>query len=133
MSIVIIDASVAASWLFEDESDDYAATVLEALGTSEGVAPLLWQYELRNILLSAKRRNRITQHEMINRLAALAELPIRMDNEADLHQTFTIAEKHRLSFYDALYLELTLRLDARLASLDVLLVKAAKLEGVSYA
>lgn len=132
MSIIVVDASVAASWLFDDEADAYASTVLDSLGTTDGVAPLLWQFEMRNILLSARRRNRITQKEMANRLAGLAAIPLRLDGDADLDHAFALADRHRLSYCDALYLELTLRLSARLASLDAALVKAAKLEGAHY-
>ena len=40
------------------------------------------------------------------RLNALYDLPIRTDTEPDLDIAFALAERHGLSFYDAIYLEL---------------------------
>ena len=41
----------------------------------------------------------------------------------------TLARKHRITAYDAAYLELALRLDAPLATLDRALASAAAAEG----
>jgi predicted nucleic acid-binding protein len=43
---------------------------------------------------------------------------------------FDLARRHNLTFYDAAYLELALREDIALATLDHALVRAATAEGV---
>lgn len=127
----MVDASVAASWLFDDEADPRSATALAALETMSGFVPQLWHFEMRNILLTARRRQRITVDGLKDRLAALIDLPLETDREPALDEALALAEKHGLTFYDALYLELARRLRAKLASLDAALLRAARGEALS--
>ncbi len=52
------------------------------------------------------------------------------DFSPDQWTTLTLARTHRLTFYDALYLELAQRRQATLATLDNALLRAADTEGV---
>jgi len=66
-------------------------------------------------------------------LAGLEGLPIRIDRETGDRawlETLAVADKHRLTVYDATYLELALRLALPLATLDDDLRQAAQLEGL---
>jgi predicted nucleic acid-binding protein len=66
-------------------------------------------------------------------LVDLILLPIYCDQETNDHVwggTLELADRHRLTVYDATYLELALRLSLPLASLDEDLRKAAQLESV---
>lgn len=130
MTAIVIDASIAATWLLGDEQDELADRALSALETRLALAPLLWRYEMRNVLLTAHRRDRLTAAEMDERIAELAALPIEIDAEHDLGAALRLARTHRLSFYDGLYLELALRREAALVSLDARLASAAQAEGV---
>ena len=130
---IVIDASVSASWLFDDEDEAHAAAALARLETVEGIVPQLWHYEMRNILLVARRRRRISASGLADRLAALAELPLVTDADPDLERTMEVAERHGLTVYDALYLELARRRDASLATLDAALQRAAESEGLAFA
>ena len=70
-------------------------------------------------------------HEKTNRaLALLSELPIRLDHTPDSPVVLQLACCHRLTVYDAAYLELAQREVAPLATLDDSLTRAAKAEGV---
>jgi predicted nucleic acid-binding protein len=131
MNAIVVDASVAASWLFDDEDDPRSAMALRALEDGPGLVPQLWHYEMRNILLVAVRRGRISEGGMVDRVAALDDLPLATDNEPNLGRALALASLHNLSFYDALYLELACRREAALATLDARLNEAARLEGVS--
>ncbi len=51
----VIDASVALAWAF-DEPDRNAAEARARLTAEEAVAPALWWYELRNVLLVGSAR-----------------------------------------------------------------------------
>ncbi len=105
--------------------------MLERLKEEGGLAPQLWHFEVRNSLLMAERRGRLSAGEVKGRLDALRSLPIRTDEEPDLQSALELARTHRLSFYDALYLELAKRESAELATLDGALGRAAIAEGVS--
>ena len=129
--LVVIDASVAADWLLEDEFDSTAGVALEGTKENGGIVPPLWHYEIRNILLVAERRGRLHERDIQTRLDSLAALPIDTDQETRfLEETLGLAIKHRLSFYDALYLELAVRLNLQLATLDRALFRAALAEGL---
>lgn len=130
MTPVVVDASVAASWLFDDEDDPRAERALDALAARPGVVPALWQLEMRNILLVAWRRGRLDREGMAARVAALGDLPLEGDEAPDLDRALALAEARGLSVYDAVYLELALRRGAALASLDARLLAAAAAEGV---
>ena len=121
----MLDASVAAVWLFDDESNDYAELALRRLEQEGAVVPQLWHSEIRNCLLVAERRNRIDESDAVARLEALIELPIETDPNPDLDAAYTLARKYDLSFYDALYVELASRLHIPLATLDRRLSAAA--------
>lgn len=131
MSPIVVDASVAATWLLDDESDPRAEATLHLLEEVPGVVPQLWHFEMRNILLVAWRRGRISPQGLAERVAALSGLPLRTDTEPDLAAALDLAARHGLSFHDGLYLEVAHRLHATLASLDEALVRAARAEGLA--
>ena len=131
MSGLVVDASVVMAWLFDDEEEQRADSALERLREDGALVPSLWQLEVRNSLLAAERRGRLSVGGVNERLVALKGLPIRTDEEPDLQSTFDLARAHELSFYDAFYLELAKRESAELATLDGALGRAAIAEGVS--
>jgi predicted nucleic acid-binding protein len=131
VSPILIDASVAATWLLDGESDTRAEAALALLEHAPGVVPQLWHFEIRNILLVAWRRGRISAQGLADRVAALAELPLSTDAEPDLAAALDLAARHGLSFHDGLYLEAARRLGATLASLDRTLIEAARAEGLA--
>ena len=130
MTGLVVDASIAAAWLFDDEENPQADGVLEHLKEYGALVPHLWHLEIRNILLVAERRGRISRESASKRLNGLKGLPIRTDEDPDLQSAFDLARTHGLSFYDALYLELARREGAGLATSDRALGRAAFAEGV---
>jgi predicted nucleic acid-binding protein len=96
--------------------------------------PGLWKLEAANILEMGARRGRHDAAFRNSTLADLALLPIRVDTETDRQAwgaTLQLSERHRLTMYDAAYLELALRHGLPLASLDADLRRAAQAEGVA--
>lgn len=130
MSELVVDASIALAWLFDDETQPGADRALDRLIEDRAEVPQLWHLEIRNSLLTAERRGRISLDEIHERLDALSGLPIQTDEDPDLRSAFDLARRHGLSFYDALYLELAKRQRAELATLDRALGRAAVSEGV---
>ena len=89
--------------------------------------------EVANVLLAATRRGRISEEDWPRIRDALEALPIDIEPESCarvLHTVLPIATKHALSVYDAVYLELALRLGLPLATLDQRLIAAGKAAGV---
>lgn len=125
----VVDNSVVMSWCFEDEGNSYAEAVLESLESGEAFVPAIWPLEVGNVLLAAERKKRLSQAAVVRFLMLLGGLPISVEQETPermLKEIVSLARQHRLSTYDASYLDLAMRLDLPLATLDASLTKAAK-------
>lgn len=126
----VIDASIAACWLMPDEQHPAADEAFARLAEDKALVPGLWWFEIRNVFLTGERRGRIDRAKTSEALGLLAELPIRVDRGVEDGPLLGLARRHRLTVYDAAYLELALRAGVALASLDAELVHAAGAEGV---
>ena len=122
----VVDASVVGSWMLPDEDHPEAVTALEKLKDDEAFAPSLLWFELRNLLLANERRQRITPTQTAAALNFFQELPLRFDSQPDSNTTLQLAREHRLSVYDAVYLELAIRRHLPLLTFDAELAEAAK-------
>ena len=127
----VLDASIPACWAFQDEQDARADAAYARIKTEEAVVPSLWWFEIRNILVVNERRKRITESDTGVFLRDLAGLRIRIDREPEEGAVLRLARTHRLSVYDASYLELALREAIPLATLDGELAAAARKEGTT--
>jgi predicted nucleic acid-binding protein len=130
----IADSSVAIAWVVFSQSSGETEHLLEEVkrGTSF-VVPVLWMFEVANALLALRRRQRIQRDEYNQALVDLRDSLPLVDDEGPVRALDAIsklAEKHDLSVYDAVYLELALRRALPLASRDAALNKAAKRAGV---
>lgn len=130
MSAFVLDASVAIAWLLDDEDHPLADTARWRIVDGGAFVPQVWHLEIRNALLVAERRRRISAQGAVARLRSLKDLPIYTDAEPDLESAVELARAHRLAIYDAVYLELARRRDEALATLDNGLVRAATAEGL---
>ena len=93
-------------------------------------APWLFWIELRNILIVGERRGRLPAGAAEEFLEAVDGLEIQLGTQTPSAGVLELARRHRLSAYDALYLELALRLALPLATLDAALGEAARAEGI---
>lgn len=122
-------------WCFGDGSTGdlaYAERVMDSLVTAPASVPLIWKLEVTNVLVRGERLRVITANQSTAFLATLRNLPIIIDVEGierAWSDTLNLARKHRLSAYDAAYLELAMRKQLPLATLDADLRKAAKRAG----
>jgi predicted nucleic acid-binding protein len=130
---LILDSSATLAWIYADEITHAIRQVFDLLRENGAWVPSLWRLEVANILEMGVRRAR---HDVAFRdatLADLALLPINLDPETDRQAwgaTLRLAERHRLTLYDAAYLELAQRLRLPLATLDSDLRAAASDESV---
>ena len=130
MTAPVLDCSAACAWLLEDESVPGVDRTLELATAHGAAAPGLFWAELRNALVMAERRGRLTPVQTEAALAEVEALDIELDHTPESATTLRLAREHRLSVYDALYLELAIRQRRELATLDTALQRAAESEGV---
>ncbi|HEY1932008.1 MAG TPA: type II toxin-antitoxin system VapC family toxin [Acetobacteraceae bacterium] len=126
----VLDASTVMSWAMEDETHPAGSEALLRLESDNGLVPALWWFEIRNALLMNERRGRIPVAASNGFLWKVSQLPILIDRSPDEDRLLGLARRHRLTAYDAAYLELAQREDVPLATLDGPLGRAARAEHV---
>ena len=130
---LVLDCSATLAWVYAEETTAPIRSVFEAVLDGGAWVPALWRLEVANVLEMGVRRGRHDVDFRDGTLADLALLPIRLDPETDRHAwgaTSRLATRHRLTLYDAAYLELARRAGLPLATLDHELRAAAMVEGV---
>ena len=136
--MIVVDCSVLAAGLFDDEYQSLSEEIYDKLESHEeqAIVPSLFFLEVGNVLLMAHKRQRITTSTWHRYLESISRLPIEVDiGDSSPHQLSYIsklAKQHELTTYDAAYLALAARCFIPLATLDKKLVNAAKSEGVYY-
>ena len=130
--MIVVDCSVLIAGLLPDEVEMQAQLLLEDLQHRRTVAivPSLFYQEISNALLMAYRRKRINRDVLQQYLDVITILPLTVDTVAatqgsPMKTVCESAEKHGLTTYDASYLELAMRLDLSLATLDADLYNVA--------
>ena len=118
---IVIDASVTLAWYFRDESTPEVRQLLDRTGIEGAFVPAHWRLEVANSFATAIRHGRVSTDYRDEALMELTWLPISIDAETDAYVLTTIisiADRHRLTVYDAAYLELAARRGLALATLD---------------
>lgn len=131
--MIVLDSSVTISWLYSEQSTKAIAEIESRVIEHGAFVPSLWRLEVANILEMGVRRGRHNSTFRDATLGDLALLPINIDPETDRQAwgpTVRLAEQHRLTLYDAAYLELALRRGLPLATLDSELRSAANAENI---
>lgn len=134
MTTVVIDASTALAWCFPDEASQDADAVLVSLEGKTILVPAVWSLEIANAVLVGERQKRLRQPEIRRFTTLLESLSVVQDVQPvndQVSHLLPIAREYGLSAYDAAYLELSIRHNAPLASLDGKLQRAARKAGVS--
>jgi predicted nucleic acid-binding protein len=128
----VIDASSALAWCFEDEGGGEVDALIEKVAAEGALVPTLWFLEIANGLVVGEHRGRIKPAESAAFIAMIGELPIVADPSGSrlLNATMGLAREHKLTAYDAAYLELAMRLGVPLATGDRNLAAAAERAGV---
>jgi predicted nucleic acid-binding protein len=125
---VVVDASMAIAWLFDDERTPAAHTIMRRVVAEGALVPTLWRLEVANVLRNAVRRGRCDEGHAERSLERLGRLSIQSDEDTDRQawgMTRELSRQENLTLYDAAYLELALRKRLPLASCDAALIAAA--------
>jgi predicted nucleic acid-binding protein len=118
---VVIDASVALAWIYSDERTGAVEHVLDRVVEGGASVPAIWRLEIANGLQQGMRQQRIDATMRQKALTDLIKLNIAVDPETNTfawNDTSQLADRFRLTPYDASYLELAQRRELPLASLD---------------
>jgi predicted nucleic acid-binding protein len=130
---IAIDASVALAWCFPDEASNYADSVLLALENQTVIVPTIWAVEITNALLVGERRKRIRQPEIrrfVDLLKGLSVVEERQKFAETVSNVLPLAREYDLSAYDAAYLDVAIRHEIPLATLDAAMQKACTAAGI---
>ena len=133
MTAFVADASVALAWHFEDERATATTALLRRSVVDGIVVPRHWFAEVSNGLLVGERRGRSEAANSVGFIAMLLDRMIEIDelDDADMFtRILPLARAHRLTVYDAIYLELAGRRGLPLATLDSQLTDAARGVGI---
>ena len=109
MKAPVLDSSVALAWVLREEPSASGRCCPGASGEIGGVAPALWWVEVRNGLVTAERRGRLTQEDTAAAVQAIDALGIQLDQAPDSTSLLRLARTHGLTVNDAMYLELSIR------------------------
>jgi len=130
----VVDASATMPWCFEDEATSWSESLLDRVDSGDPiVVPAHWHMEVTNTLLMGERKGRIEAGMAEALLDQLDKLPKQVQEPLDSKhskEALRLSRRYQLTFYDAAYLELALRLRLELATKDNELLAAAIAEGV---
>lgn len=119
----VVDASAVAAFIFNESR----GTAVEArLKGATLHAPAFIDVEMASVCLKKLREATYSHDVVLGMYAAYASVVIRR-SDIVLLEAIDLAERSKLSLYDASYLWLSRRLGAELVTLDDKLERAAKL------
>lgn len=128
----VLDNSVVTGWYLPEQATAYSELIATRLESDKALVPILWQLELANVLKTACIRGKLDLETARQILDALGKLPIEIDTSPapGQRQLFELAMRHKLSSYDAAYLELAMRHGLPIATQNLQLKEAAIAAGV---
>jgi predicted nucleic acid-binding protein len=136
----VLDCSATVGLQFGDEPHNYYVRVFEKLRDGDtAIVPPLWHYELRNSLLVARKKRKMTAELVADFAEALQSFSIKTIavNWANyfnrIEEDVYLAFSQELTAYDASYLALAMSLKLPLATTDKALKKAALAAGIADA
>ena len=126
--MLVLDSSATLAWILEDEAGS-SESALELMDRERAIVPMHWILEITNGLRMAVRRRRVNREDVNHFMAQLRALPLQVDPQTEIRgwdEIPALAYAHGLTTYDAAYLELAMRLESPLATLDQDLARAAR-------
>lgn len=129
----VLDASVAVAWSIATEATPETDHMLYLATRTGVVVPAIWWTEIVNGLIMAGRRGRFSSSDEARFDGMLSSINIQteaVEPERVVGDVSRLSQRHGLTAYDATYLELALRTNTRLATLDKRLRAASSIVGV---
>jgi predicted nucleic acid-binding protein len=132
----VLDASMTLAWLFvraDAGEAKLARKALSQLHRTPAVVPALWVAEVANGVLRGERAGVVAPAQAGFFLEELAHANITVDSEPAIGRqpkVVALARAYELTAYDAIYLDLALRMRSTLATFDRKLAQAARANGL---
>ena len=126
--MVVIDASIAVSWIIPDERKSFVNNLIKQLLKEGAAVPAIWPHEVVNALSMSLKRGRLNKHQFNKAMTLLKRVNVSVrgfNAQVDFEQTPELALKYDLTSYDASYLALAKNEALPFATLDRKLAKAA--------
>lgn len=118
--MIVLDSSVALKWIFADEDGvEHAVSVRDdhISGKNEIAVPTLFFYEIANVLATKVKLSHEEAQEAFELISAFEFNVLELDNLEYL-EAMALADKHKVSVYDASYHVLADRLGCRFLTAD---------------
>lgn len=129
----VLDASVAMAWCFPEEATTATQELLDRMESEAAAVPAWWFLEITNVLALAERKERLSPAQVAGFVALIEAFELEVDDQAPnraLTEILSLCRAHSLTSYDAVYLDLALRRQLPLASLDEAVRAAAGALGI---
>ncbi len=133
---LVVDHSVSALWLLPQSRPagiSYAESVLDELGLVSAWVPASWTLDTANLVARAESDGVVSAARARAFVELLGRLDLHIDEATALHglgRTLELARRFGISAHDAAYLELAMREQFALATLNGALAEAARAAGV---
>ena len=131
---LVLDASSTLDWFNRRPDTPGSSGLLDRVLQAGAWVPSLWKLEVANALHCSAVHGSRDADFVARSLADLETLPIAIDSQTEArawNDTLELARRHKLTLYDAAYLELAVRRGLPLATLDGELRRAAEAERVA--
>jgi predicted nucleic acid-binding protein len=131
--MVVVDASVVLGVLFPDEPGDPVGVMAELMTSGVAVCPSVWPLEVLNAIVVGVRRQRWSFEDAGRLIEQVGRMRIKIEPVTPPDRyggVASLAREHRLSVYDASYLQLAIERKLPLATRAPDLAQAAQAEGV---
>jgi len=123
MNRCVIDASVVAASLLQEELEEYSSALLASRRVQ--MAPAIIFAEIGNVLWKRFRRQEINEVEAGTLLAEFFRLPLRITpSEKLIESALQIAMQYDRTAYDSLYVALAVETESTMVTADKRLVNA---------
>ncbi|NRB11143.1 MAG: type II toxin-antitoxin system VapC family toxin [Rickettsiaceae bacterium] len=130
---LVVDCSFIMSSLLPDEKEQKIAEIYYQIAENKYkvYVPAIFYLECTNVLLSSLKRKRINKETYEEYINLLSLLPINVDNFSatpeSLYSISKLSTTYNLTSYDASYLNLAIRIEASIATLDKNLTTVCRL------
>ena len=117
----VVDSSLAMAWCFPEETTPKTGELLDRMDTESAAVPAWWFLEITNVLALAERKGRVSPAQVAGFIGLVGRFGLDIDTQAPgraFSHILPMCRSHGLTSYDAMYLELALRRQLPLASLD---------------
>ncbi len=129
---IVVDCSVAVAWFAPSQATDLSRRSRLVVEDEGAIVPFIFPIELANALVMLERRGRLGSVDVNMAIRGLELIDLQIDMtscESAVRTLRPLAIAHRLTVYDAAYLELALRTGLPLATRDRDLMAAAVAAG----